>query len=89
MMPSRSRPFLVWAVAITWLVLGPLAVLHGACVIMCDTCDVTCPAAPGVEYAPRADALVVFHETLGFVGKPHLSVSLTPPAPPPKSLLSA
>jgi hypothetical protein len=88
-MPPRSRPLLVLAVAIAWLVLGPLAVLYGTCVIMCDTCDITCPAAPGVGHAPRIDSVAVLDEASVPMGEPYLTIALTPPAPPPKLLLSA
>lgn len=88
-MQPRSRPLLAWVVAIVWLVLGPLAVLYGSCAIMCDACDMTCPAAPGVEHAPRIDAMVAFGEAAALLGEHHLTVALAPPAPPPKPLLSA
>jgi hypothetical protein len=88
-MKLRSRPLLACAVAIVWLVLGPLAVLYGPCVIMCDACDMTCPAAPGVEHAPRVDPVVAVGEAAAPIGELHLTVTLAPPAPPPKPLLSA
>jgi hypothetical protein len=88
-MRSWSRRLLAWAVAIAWLVLGPLAMLYGPCVIMCDACDMTCPAAPGVGHAPRVDSVVALDEAPVATGEPHLTIALSPPAPPPKSLLSA
>jgi hypothetical protein len=88
-MRPRSRPILACAVAIVWLVLGPLAMLYGPCVIMCDACDMTCPAAPGVEHAPRVDSVVALDEMSATRGALRLTVALTPPAPPPKPFLSA
>jgi hypothetical protein len=87
-MSSRSRPLLVSAVALTWLVLGPLAALYGSCVIMCDTCDIACPAAPGAAYAPRVDSMTIFVDAPLPTSEPHLTLALAPPAPPPKLLLS-
>jgi hypothetical protein len=75
-------------VALVWLALGPLAMLYGSCAIMCDGCDMTCPAAPGVEHAPRVDSVVALDEVPPTGGERRMSVALTPPAPPPKSLLS-
>jgi hypothetical protein len=88
-MRPRARPLLAWVVAIAWLVLGPLAMLYGPCVIMCDGCEMTCPAAPGVGQAPRVDSVVALDEALVSPGEVRLTIALTPPAPPPKPLLSA
>jgi len=88
-MGPRSRSILACAVAIAWLVLGPLAMLYGPCVIMCDACDMTCPAAPGIGYAPRVDSVVALDEISATSGELRLTVALTPPAPPPKPFLSA
>jgi hypothetical protein len=88
-MRPRSRSLLALAVAIAWLVLGPMAMLYGSCAIMCDGCDMTCPAAPGVGHAPQVDAVVARGETAPPIGELVLTVSLAPPAPPPKLLLSA
>lgn len=88
-MRLRSRPLLACAIAIVWLVAGRLAVLYGPCVIMCDTCDMTCPAAPGVARAPRVDPVATLDEGAASIGEIHLTVALRPPAPPPKPLLSA
>ena len=88
-MRLRSRPLLACVVAIAWLVAGPLAVLYGPCAIMCDTCDMTCPAAPGVEHAPRVAPVVALAEAATSVSEPGLTVAISPPAPPPKPLLSA
>jgi hypothetical protein len=88
-MRPRSRSLLALAVAIAWLILGPMAMLYGSCAIMCDGCDMTCPAAPGVEHAPRVDPVVARGETTPPTGKRVLTVSLAPPAPPPKPLRSA
>ena len=62
--------------------------LYGSCVIMCDACDISCPAAPGVECAPRVDSLAVFAEALLPMAESHLTLALAPPAPSPKLLLS-
>ena len=88
-MRPRSRSLLALAVAIAWLVLGPMAMLYGSCAIMCDACDMTCPAAPGVEHAPRVDHVVALGEAAAPLGELHVTVTLAPPAPPPKPLLSA
>ena len=88
-MRPRSRPLLALVVAITWLVLGPMATLYGSCAIMCDACDMACPAAPGVEHAPRVDAVVARGEAAAPISELVLTVSPAPPAPPPKHLLSA
>jgi len=87
-MRPRTRPILACAVAIVWLALGPLAMLYGPCVIMCDACDMTCPAAPGVERAPRIDSAVALDVVPPTRGELRLTVTLTPPAPPPKPPLS-
>lgn len=88
-MRPRSRSLLALAVAIAWVVLGPMAMLYGSCAIMCDACDMTCPVAPGVEHAPRVDPVVVLGEAAAPIGGLHLTFTLAPPAPPPKPLLSA
>ena len=88
-MRPRSRSLLALVAAIVWLALGPLAVLYGSCAIMCDGCDMTCPAAPGVEHAPQMDPVVSLGEAAAPIGERQLTVSLAPPAPPPKHLLSA
>jgi len=88
-MRLRSRPLLACVVAIAWLVAGPLAVLYGPCAIMCDTCDMTCPAAPGVEHAPGVAPVAALDELSATRAEPSLTVALTPPAPPPKPLFSA
>jgi hypothetical protein len=67
----------------------PLAMLYGPCVIMCDACDMTCPAAPGVGHAPQVDSVVALDEVSATRAEPSLTVALTPPAPPPKPLFSA
>jgi hypothetical protein len=88
-MRPRSRSLLALAVAIVWLVLGPMAMLYGSYAIMCDGCDMTCPAAPGVEHAPQVDPVVALGEAAAPIGERHLTAVLAPPAPPPKPLLSA
>jgi hypothetical protein len=88
-MQLRPRSLLALAVAIVWFVLGPMAILYGSCAIMCDACDMTCPAAPGVEHAPRVPYIVALGAAAATLGKVHLTVTLAPPAPPPKPLLSA
>jgi hypothetical protein len=88
-MRPRSRSLLALAVAIAWLVLGPMAMLYGSCAVMCEGWDMTCPAAPGVEHAPQVDPVVACGETAPPIGELQLTVSLAPPAPPPKPLRSA
>jgi hypothetical protein len=62
--------------------------LYGSCVIMFDACDISCPAAPGVAYAPWVDSVAVFAEALLPMAELRLTLARAPSAPPPKLLLS-
>ena len=88
-MRPRARSLFALAVAIAWLFLGPMAILYGSCAIMCDSCDMTCPAAQGVEHAPRIHPVVARGGAAAIICEHALTVTLAPPAPPPKPLLSA
>ena len=53
---TPRRRLLIAAIAIAWLLLGPLAMAFGGCLAMAD-CEALCGMLPGALAAPAAMAL--------------------------------
>jgi len=88
-MDPRLRLRLACFLTVLVLAAGPLAMSYGSCVVMCDTCERTCPAAPGVAQEPRIEFIAAPNDGVAPTSDLYLPVAFDPPAPPPKFLLSA